>query len=72
MSSVPYFNQLTLNLILTLVVSYADELRKLCKEYHNVIAKLESDKYDLEYQVKRIDYDIHELSMKVNDMRGKL
>ena len=49
-----------------------DELRKLCKEYHDTIAKLESDKYDLEYQVRRIDYDIHELSMKVSDMRGKL
>lgn len=50
----------------------ADELRRLCQEYHNNIAKLESDKYDLEYQVKRIDFEIHELSMKVNDMRGKL
>lgn len=49
-----------------------DELRKLCKQYHDTIAKLESDKYDLEYQVKKIDFEIHELSVKVNDMRGKL
>lgn len=48
-----------------------EELRRLCKEYHNIIAKLESDKYDLEYQVKKIDFEIHELSMRVNDMRGK-
>ncbi|KAG9509883.1 hypothetical protein GZH46_01585 [Fragariocoptes setiger] len=47
------------------------QLQDLCKQYHEKIAALESDKYDLEYHVKRIDYDIHELSTKVNDMRGK-
>lgn len=46
-------------------------MASLCKKYHERISKLESEKYDLEYHVKRIDYDIHELSMKVNDMRGK-
>lgn len=47
------------------------QLVELCQNYHKRIAQLESEKYDLEYQVQRIDYDIHELSMKVNDMRGK-
>lgn len=47
------------------------ELVELCKEYHKRIAELESAKYDLEYHVGRIDFDIHELSMKLNDMRGK-
>lgn len=47
------------------------QLIDLCKEYHKRIAELESAKYDLEYHVGRIDFDIHELSMKLNDMRGK-
>lgn len=47
------------------------QLVDLCKMYHKRISDLESDKYDLEYHVSRIDFDIHELSMKLNDMRGK-
>lgn len=48
-----------------------NQLIELCKKYHQRISELESDKYDLEYHVGRIDFDIHELSMKLNDMRGK-
>lgn len=47
------------------------QLIELCKDYHKRIADLESTKYDLEYHVGRIDFEIHELSMKLNDMRGK-
>lgn len=47
------------------------ELADLCRKYHQRIVELENEKYDLEYSVKRIDFDIHELSMKVNDMRGR-
>ena len=47
------------------------QIIELCKKYHARIADLESAKYDLEYHVGRIDFDIHELSMKLNDMRGK-
>jgi len=47
------------------------QLVEVCKKYHARIAELESAKYDLEYHVSRIDFDIHELSMKLNDMRGK-
>ena len=47
------------------------QLVELCKKYHSRIADLESAKYDLEYHVGRIDFDIHEISMKLNDMRGK-
>jgi hypothetical protein len=43
----------------------------LCKKYHQRIVELESTKYDLECHVGRIDFDIRELSMKLNDMRGK-
>lgn len=48
-----------------------EQLIELCKAYHKRITELESVKYDLEYHVGRIDFDIHELSMKLNDMRGK-
>lgn len=48
-----------------------EQLVELCKAYHKRITELESAKYDLEYHVSRIDFDIHELSMKLNDMRGK-
>lgn len=48
-----------------------DQLIDLCKKYHSRITELENDKYDLEYHVGRIDFDIHELSIKLNDMRGK-
>lgn len=47
------------------------QLVQLCKQYHARLAELESAKYDLEYHVSRIDFDIHDLSMKLNDMRGK-
>jgi hypothetical protein len=47
------------------------QLIELCKKYHQRIVELESAKYDLEYHVGRIDFDIRELSMKLNDMRGK-
>ncbi|KAG9511025.1 Intraflagellar transport protein 88-like protein, partial [Fragariocoptes setiger] len=47
------------------------QLQSLCKQYHARIAQLESEKYDLEYNVQRSEFEIHDLSMKVNDMRGK-
>ncbi|KAG9508985.1 Troponin I 4, partial [Fragariocoptes setiger] len=48
-----------------------DQLKSLILKYHDRIANLESEKWDLEYQVGRKDLDIHELAFKVNDMRGK-
>lgn len=45
---------------------------QLAKQYQERIAKLEDEKYDLEYQVSRKDYEITEMAAKVNDMRGKL
>lgn len=48
-----------------------EQLIELCKAYHQRIEDLESVKYDLGYHVGRIDFDIRELSMQLNDMRGK-
>lgn len=49
-----------------------DQLMQLARQYHERIASLEDEKYDLEYAVNRKDYEITEMAAKVNDMRGKL
>merc|ERR1719228_2532084 len=48
-----------------------DQLRQICKEYHARAAKIESLKYDLEHEVVIKDYEINELNIAVNDLRGK-
>lgn len=52
--------------------SPSDQLLQLARQYHERIAELENEKYDLEYAVSRKDYEITEMAAKVNDMRGKL
>lgn len=46
-------------------------LISICKEYHQRITQLEDAKYDLEFAVRQKEFVINELSMQVNDMRGK-
>jgi len=46
-------------------------LQQICKEYYDRIAKLENLKYDLEYEVRQKDFVVNELSIEVNDLRGK-
>jgi len=48
-----------------------DALRDICKEYHERLFLCESQKWDLEYEVRRRDYEINELNIQVNDLRGK-
>lgn len=48
-----------------------DKITSICREYFNRIAKLEDIKYDLEYDVRQKDFVINELSIQVNDLRGK-
>ncbi|XP_021948307.1 troponin I isoform X4 [Folsomia candida] len=47
------------------------ELQTVCREYHSKILRLEGDKYDLEWQSRVKDYEINELNIQVNDLRGK-
>ncbi|KAG9510065.1 Troponin I 4 [Fragariocoptes setiger] len=47
------------------------ELQLLCKQFHDRLTHLESEKWDIEYQVGRKDLEIHELSNRVSDLRGK-
>lgn len=46
-------------------------LIKILQEYHQRIEKLEDEKYDLEYVVRQKDFEINELNIQVNDLRGK-
>merc|ERR1712183_499048 len=48
-----------------------EQLRQICKEYHARAAKIENLKYDLEHEVVMRDYQINELNIAVNDLRGK-
>ncbi|XP_064480830.1 troponin I-like [Ornithodoros turicata] len=46
-------------------------LQGILKQYHQRIASLEDVKYDLEYEVRQKDFLINELTIQVNDLRGK-
>ena len=48
-----------------------DELRKVCRQMHERLEKLESEKWEMETNCSRKELDIHQLSTKVGDMRGK-
>merc|ERR1712119_207125 len=48
-----------------------DELESLLHEFHERIARLEGDKWDLDHAIKMRDYQINELNIQVNDLRGK-
>merc|ERR1712029_811237 len=48
-----------------------EKLRNICKDYYARAANLESLKYDLEHEVVIKDYEITELNIAVNDLRGK-
>ena len=47
------------------------ELRALCQNYYDRVCAIESDKYDTEKEVEYKDYQINELNIAVNDLRGK-
>jgi len=47
------------------------ELIQICKEIHERIKSLEAQKYDMEYTARHKEYKINELSIQVNDLRGK-
>uniref|UniRef100_A0A914Y6W4 Troponin I n=1 Tax=Panagrolaimus superbus TaxID=310955 RepID=A0A914Y6W4_9BILA len=48
-----------------------DELREVAQEFFEHIVELESGKYDLSYEVRQKDFEINELTIAVNDLRGK-
>jgi len=48
-----------------------DKVREVCHYYHDKITKLESQKWDLEFEVRKKEFEINELNIQVNDLRGK-
>jgi len=47
------------------------DLEKIAKDIYSHLMKLEEQKYDLEYHVRQKDFEINELTIQVNDLRGK-
>uniref|UniRef100_A0A1Q3G4U2 Troponin I n=1 Tax=Culex tarsalis TaxID=7177 RepID=A0A1Q3G4U2_CULTA len=48
-----------------------ESIRRVLRDYHARINALEEEKFDLEYVVKRKDFEISDLNAQVNDLRGK-
>lgn len=76
-AQIVYTSICSLDMLLTLfvhqfLIEFPDQLLQLAHKYHERIAQLEQEKYDLEYAVNKKDYEITEMASKVNDMRGKL
>ncbi|KDR22759.1 troponin I-like isoform X6 [Zootermopsis nevadensis] len=49
-----------------------DTIKRVLRDYHARISTLEDEKFDLEYAVKKKDFEISDLNAQVNDLRGKL
>ncbi|XP_025992634.1 troponin I isoform X2 [Solenopsis invicta] len=47
------------------------ELKKICQMYHDRVYLCEGQKWDLEREVRKRDYEIADLNSQVNDLRGK-
>merc|ERR1712001_358569 len=48
-----------------------DQLKQICKEYFDRMYACESQKYDMEFEVRKRGFEINELNIAVNDLRGK-
>ncbi|XP_065226299.1 troponin I-like isoform X2 [Planococcus citri] len=48
-----------------------EQLKSIIKQYYDRIHKCESQKWDLEYEVRKRDIEITDLNSQVNDLRGK-
>merc|ERR1712154_745624 len=48
-----------------------DKLKQICKEYFDRMYMCESQKYDMEFEVRKRGFEINELNIAVNDLRGK-
>ncbi|XP_058790453.1 troponin I isoform X14 [Phymastichus coffea] len=48
-----------------------EQIKRVLRDYHERICKLEDKKFDIEYVVKKKDYEIADLNSQVNDLRGK-
>lgn len=50
---------------------FLEDARETAEEFASRILELESNVYDLSYVVRQKDFEINELTIAVNDLRGK-
>lgn len=48
-----------------------EELKQFCRQMHDRLSNLESEKWDKETELSKKDIEIHQLSTMVSDSRGK-
>lgn len=48
-----------------------DVLKDIVREYYNRMYTCEGQKWDLEFEVRKRDWEISDLNAQVNDLRGK-
>ncbi len=46
-------------LLIGMIISRVEQIRALLREYHNRINRLEVAKYDMEFEVKKKDFEVH-------------
>jgi heme exporter protein D len=46
-------------LLIGMIISRVEQVRALLREYHNRINRLEVAKYDMEFEVKKKDFEVH-------------
>jgi len=47
------------------------QIKSLCQDLHNQLKTGEENRYDLEFKIRKQDYDVNELTIKINDIKGK-
>lgn len=47
------------------------DLKSLCQDLQKQLLSNEETRYDLEFKIRKQDYDINELTIKINDIKGK-
>lgn len=45
-------------------------LQKKVREFYDVVCRLEEEKYDYEFKLRKMDFEINELNIVVNDIKG--
>nr|CAD7392200.1 unnamed protein product [Timema cristinae] len=57
--------------IINCTASMTDTLKSIVKQYFDRVLLCEGQKWDLEHEVKKKDFEIADLNSQVNDLRGK-
>jgi troponin I len=47
------------------------QLKSFCQDLHKQLQTHEETRYDFEIKIRKQDYDINELTIKINDIKGK-